>query len=60
MLCKAVKRTAKTKSVQKQMLNHRQMQSKGLVFEYAGFDKFINDFTIGQSRIHTLEKFRSR
>ncbi len=34
MLCKAVKRTAKTKSVQKQMLNHRQMQSKGLVFEY--------------------------
>ena len=27
---------------------------------YAGFDKFINDFTIGQSRIHTLEKFRSR
>ena len=27
---------------------------------YTGFDKFINDFTIGQPRIHTLEKFRSR
>ena len=27
---------------------------------YAGFGKVINDFTIGQSRIHTLEKFRSR